>query len=160
MQRFKDENKMTLNCESNVEAQKFTLNGEIQHQDTNNLFHVTYTCPMGKIEILSKIQKLGDKEFKGEWKVDTPKGFAVADAHVDIESIDNFIINVNFDSDKIQHRKIHAEIANKPTAKAGKRVLVTVTSDGQNIVTGRYYYLINYKLTELRFLERNQSTKV
>ncbi|XP_017879492.1 apolipophorins [Ceratina calcarata] len=138
--RFKDENKMTLNCESNVEAQKFTLNGEIQHQDTNNLFHVTYTCPMGKIEILSKIQKLGDKEFKGEWKVDTPKGFAVADAHVDIESIDNFIINVNFDSDKIQHRKIHAEIANKPTAKAGKRVLVTVTSDGQNIVTGSTSY--------------------
>lgn len=75
----------------------------------------------------------------GEWIVDTPKGFAKADAHVDLESIDNFVINANFDSDKIKHRKIHAEIANKPTPKNGKLITMAVTSDGKNIVTGRYF---------------------
>lgn len=79
--------------------------------------------------------------------MDTPKGFAMADAHVDLESIENFVINANFDSDKIKPRKIHVEIANKPTMKVGKRIIVTVTGDGQNIVTGRYNiaYIVNNK---------------
>lgn len=76
--------------------------------------------------------------FAGEWKVETPYGFAVADAHVNLGSVDDFVINVNFDSDKIKHRKIHAEIANNPTAKTGRRIVITVTSEGKNIVTGRY----------------------
>lgn len=74
----------------------------------------------------------------------TPKGFASADAHVSLDSVEDFVISANFDSDKIKHRKIHAEIANKPTAKSGKRIIITITSDGQNIVTGRYgisYYI-------------------
>jgi hypothetical protein len=75
--------------------------------------------------------------FLGEWKVETPYGFAVADAHVDLESLDNFLINVNLDSDKLKHRKIHAEIANQPAVKSGRRITITVTSDGKNIVTGR-----------------------
>lgn len=75
--------------------------------------------------------------FLGEWKVETPYGFTVADAHVNLDSFDDFVINVNFDSDKIKHRKIHAEIANKPTAKTGRRIVVTVTSDGKNLVSGR-----------------------
>lgn len=78
----------------------------------------------------------------GEWKVDTPKGFAKADAHVNLESVDNFVIKANFDSDKAKHRNIHAEIANQPTAKDGKSISITVTSDGKNIVTGRYYLIL------------------
>jgi len=76
--------------------------------------------------------------FSGELKVETPKGFVNADAHFNLESIENFVITINVDSDKLKYRKIHAEIANKPTAKAGKRIIITVTSDGKNIVTGRY----------------------
>lgn len=82
--------------------------------------------------------------LSGEWKVETPYGFASADAHVDLESIENFVITVNLDSDKLIHRKIHAEIANKPTAKTGKRIVITVTSDGKNIVTGRYVKAMKY----------------
>ena len=93
-----------------------------------------------KTEIFSKFQKLNEKEYKGEWIVDTAKGFAKADAHVDLESIDNFVINANFDSDKIKYRKIHAEIANKPTPKNGKLITMAVTSDGKNIVTGSTNY--------------------
>lgn len=73
----------------------------------------------------------------GEWKVETPYGFAVADAHINLESLENFVINVNLDSDKLKHRKIHAEIANNPTAKTGRKIIIVVTSDGKNIVTGR-----------------------
>lgn len=60
-----------------------------------------------------------------------------ADARVKIDNIDSFLIELNFDSDKIKQRKIHAEIATKPAAKTGKRIILTVTSDGKNIVTGR-----------------------
>ena len=83
--------------------------------------------------------------FSGEWKVETPKGFAIADAHVNLNGIDNFMININLDSDKLKHRKIHAEIANKPTAKTGRRIIITVTSDGKNIVTGRYAAAFVYR---------------
>ena len=50
------------------------------------------------------------------------------------------MINANFDSDKIKYRKIHAEIANKPTPKNGKLITMAVTSDGKNIVTGSTNY--------------------
>ncbi|XP_015429625.1 PREDICTED: apolipophorins [Dufourea novaeangliae] len=138
--RFKIDNKMLVDVVLMADGVKYTLNSEMQQQDTNSLFNVVATCPDGKTEILSKIQKLGPKEYKGEWKVDTPKGFVVSDVHVDLESIDDFVIDANFDSDKIKHRKIHAEIANKPTAKTGKRIIITVTSDGKNIVTGSTSY--------------------
>nr|XP_012148156.1 PREDICTED: apolipophorins [Megachile rotundata] len=139
-QRFKEQNRLLVDSVLTADDNKYTLNSEIQQQSTNNIFHLTASSPLGKTEVLSKFQKLGDKEYKGEWKVDTPKGFAVADAHVDLESVDNFVINANFDSDKLKHRKIHAEIANKPTAKSGKRIVITVTSDGQNIVAGSTSY--------------------
>ncbi|CAL7938756.1 unnamed protein product [Xylocopa violacea] len=137
---YKDENKATIDSELTADGKKYTLNGEMQVQESSSLMHLTATCPTGKTELLSRLQKLGDKEYKAEWKVDTPNGFAAADAHVDLESVDNFMITVNFDSDKIKQRKIHAEIANKPTLKTGKRILITVTSDGQNIVTGSTSY--------------------
>lgn len=73
----------------------------------------------------------------------------MADAHVDLESIDNFLININVDSDKLKHRKIHAEIANQPAVKSGRRITITVTSDGKNIVTGRYrLYICIVKATD------------
>ena len=50
--------------------------------------------------------------------------------------MDDFVITVNFDSDKMKQRKIHAEIANKPD-KTGRKIIVTVTSDGKNIMSGR-----------------------
>nr|XP_033202794.1 apolipophorins [Bombus vancouverensis nearcticus] len=138
--RLKEENKLTIDSKAVADGNKYTLNGEMQYLDTSSLFHVTSACPNGKTEIFSKFQKLNEKEYKGEWIVDTPKGFAKADAHVDLESIDNFVINANFDSDKIKHRKIHAEIANKPTPKNGKLITMAVTSDGKNIVTGSTNY--------------------
>ena len=47
----------------------------MQYLDTSSLFHVTSACPNGKTEIFSKFQKLNEKEYKGEWIVDTAKGF-------------------------------------------------------------------------------------
>ncbi|CAK9823680.1 unnamed protein product [Anthophora retusa] len=142
--RLKNENKWTLDSVVTADGAKYSLNSEVQYLATSGLFRVLSTCPNGKTELFSKFEKLGDNEYKGEWKVDTPKGFAVADVHVDLNSIDDFVINANFDSDKIQKRKLHAEISNKPAAKIGKRINIAVTSDGQNIVTGS----TNYKKRE------------
>ncbi|XP_076231616.1 retinoid- and fatty-acid binding glycoprotein apolipophorin [Calliopsis andreniformis] len=136
----KPENLRSLDATVLADGTKYTLQSQIQLQENNKLFSITTSCPNGKTEILSKFQRLGLKEFKGEWKVETPKGFVKADANVNLESIDDFEINANFDSDKVKYRKIHAEIANKPTAKTGKRITITVTSDGQNIVTGSTSY--------------------
>lgn len=58
---------MTVESEMTADGNKYTLNSEIQHQDTNSLFHVVTQCPSGKTEILSKFQKLGDKEYKGNY---------------------------------------------------------------------------------------------
>lgn len=123
-----------------ADGTKYTAKSEIRDGNVSPIIHIVFTCPNGKTELLSKFEKLGDREYTGEWKVETPYGFAVADAHVNLESIDNFVINVNLDSDKLKHRKIHAEIANSPTAKTGRKIIITVTSDGKNIVTGSTNY--------------------
>ncbi|XP_076625563.1 retinoid- and fatty-acid binding glycoprotein apolipophorin isoform X1 [Colletes latitarsis] len=144
----KKENKRETDAVAMVDNDKYTLKSEIQQQDMNSLFHVEMSCPTGKTELLSKVEKLGAKEYKAEWKVITPKEFIVADIHVDLNSVDEFVINGNLDTNKMARRKLHFEMVNKPTAKTGKKIIViTVTSDGQNIVTGRLHCLssINYK---------------
>ncbi|XP_011871153.1 PREDICTED: apolipophorins [Vollenhovia emeryi] len=138
--REKDGHVRKTDAALTMDGTKYTLNSEIRESNVSPMMHVIFTSPKGKTELLSKFNKLGDQEYTGEWKIETPKGFAVADAHVNLESIDNFDINVNLDSDKLKHRKLHAEIANKPTAKAGRRIVITVTSDGKNIVTGSTNY--------------------
>nr|XP_012225513.1 PREDICTED: apolipophorins [Linepithema humile] len=139
-ERGKDGRVRKTNAAISADDAKYTVQSEIRTSDVSPLIHIIITCPKGKTEILSKFEKLGDREYKGEWKVETPYGFANADAHVNLESVENFVIDINVDSDKLKHRKIHAEIANKPTAKAGKRIIITVTSDGKNIVTGSTNY--------------------
>ncbi|KAL0104310.1 hypothetical protein PUN28_017203 [Cardiocondyla obscurior] len=144
-QREKDGSGRKTDVALSVDSKKHTLSTEVRGSDTSPMIHIIYTCPAGKkTELLSKFNKLGDHEYTGEWKVETPEGFAVADAHVNLESIDNFVINVNLDSDKLKHRKMHAEIANSPTPKTGRRIVITVTSDGKNIVSGS----TNYKKRE------------
>ncbi|XP_019888404.1 apolipophorins [Ooceraea biroi] len=123
-----------------ADDKKYTAKSEIRDGNVSPMIHIILTCPKGKTELLSKFEQLGDHEYTGEWKVETPYGFAVADAHVDLESLDNFLINVNLDSDKLKHRKIHAEIANQPAVKSGRKITITVTSDGKNIVTGSTSY--------------------
>ena len=78
----------------------------------------------------------------------TPRGFVTLDGHVKLESVHDFNINVNFDSDKTKYRKIHAEIVNKPSSQEGRRIFITVTSDGKNLVTGRYV-LVDIHLRKL-----------
>jgi hypothetical protein len=139
-QREKDGHARKTDAALTMDNTKYTLNSEIQGGNISPMMHIILTYPSGKTELLSKFNKLGDHEYTGEWKIETPKGFAVADAHVNLESIENFVININLDSDKLKHRKIHAEIANRPTAKTGRRIIITVTSDGKNIVTGSTNY--------------------
>ncbi|XP_072754262.1 apolipophorins [Anoplolepis gracilipes] len=123
-----------------ADDKKYTAKSEIQDGNVSPIIHIVLTCPETRLELLSKFEKLGDREYKGEWKVETTYGFAAADAHVNLESIENFVINVNLDSDKLKYRKIYAEIANNPTAKTGRKIIITVTSDGKNIVTGSTNY--------------------
>ncbi|XP_018353837.1 PREDICTED: apolipophorins [Trachymyrmex septentrionalis] len=139
-ERQKDGQGRKTDAALTLDNTKYTLKSEIQSGNISPMIHIISTCPAGKTELLSKFNKIGDREYTGEWKVETPKGFAVADAHVNLNGIDDFMININLDSDKLKHRKIHAEIANKPTAKTGRRIIITVTSDGKNIVTGSTNY--------------------
>ncbi|XP_029170500.1 apolipophorins [Nylanderia fulva] len=139
-EREKDAHVRKTDVTVTADGTKYTAKSEIRDGNVSPIIHIVLTCPKGKTELLSKFEKLGDREYTGEWKVETPYGFAVADAHVNLESIDNFVINVNLDSDKLKHRKIHAEIANSPTAKTGRKIIITVTSDGKNIVTGSTNY--------------------
>lgn len=56
---------MTIDSKIDVDGSKHSLASEIQYLESNNLFHVTTICPTGNTEILSKFQKLNDKEYKG-----------------------------------------------------------------------------------------------
>ncbi|XP_011144506.2 apolipophorins [Harpegnathos saltator] len=139
-ERSKDGSFRKTDAAITADNTKYTAKSEIQDGNISPMIHIILTCPNGKTELLSKFEKLSEHEYTGELKIDTPKGFAVADGHAKLDSIDNFDINVNFDSDKIKHRKISAKIANGATAKTGKRILITVSSDGKNIVTGSTSY--------------------
>ncbi|XP_015121091.1 apolipophorins [Diachasma alloeum] len=124
-----------------ADGKKYDVSSEFEINDKKfNRVDMIFTCPEGKTEIHSMMNIIGENEYKGDWKVVTPKGFAVADGHLKFENIDDFIIDFNFDSDKIKERKIHAEIASKPAIKTGKRIIITVTSDGKNIITGSTNY--------------------
>ncbi|XP_031841889.1 retinoid- and fatty-acid binding glycoprotein apolipophorin [Nomia melanderi] len=138
--RDKPENKITTDVVVTADGTKYTLNSGVQRQETSGHFFAILTTPQDKTEVSGKFQRLSPKEYKGEWKISTPKGFVVADVQADLDDAENFMIEANFDSDKIKQRKIHASIANKPTGKAEKRILITVTSDGKNIVTGSTSY--------------------
>lgn len=128
-----------------VDGVKYTQTSEIDLDETPGI-HLVFTCPTGKTELLTKFKKLGENEYSGEYKLITPKGFVTADGRVKLDSVDDFVLNVNFDSDKLKYRKIHAEIANKPSTPDGRAIFITVTSDGKNLVTGRCVLKIIKKL--------------
>ena len=115
---------------------KYTLAADITLQDAPGI-HLTMTCPAGTTELLTKFKKLGEKEYSGEYKLVTPKGFISMDGKVKLQNVDDFVLNINFDSDKIKYRKIHAEISNQPNSQDGRMIHITVTSEGKNVVTGR-----------------------
>ncbi|XP_008560242.1 apolipophorins [Microplitis demolitor] len=126
-----------------ADDKKYGINSEFEMNPSLHRAHFIITCPSGKFDLSAKVNKLSETEYKGEWKIDSTgyaKGFAIADGHVKFDNIDSFIIEINFDSDKVQHRKIHAEITTAPAVKTGKRIVLTVTSDGKNIVVGSTNY--------------------
>ncbi|XP_012266095.2 apolipophorins [Athalia rosae] len=127
---------------------------------TSNSFdgHWTYTAPRGKQESTLKLSNLGSKEYKGEFKSNGIHGHYDADAHIKAQSVDDFFGVVNFDSDKLETRKIHVEVNNKP-AKGGKRIVLIVTADGKNIVTGSTNYK-EHSEGGKRIIEGNGSLKI
>ncbi|XP_023246016.1 apolipophorins [Copidosoma floridanum] len=141
-----------------VDGVKYTQTTEIELEDAPGI-HLVFTCPAGKTELLSKFKKLGDNEYSGSYKLMTPKGFVVADGRVKLESVDDFVLNVDFDSDKVKYRKIHAEIANKLSSQEGRRVFITVTSEGKNLVTGSTNYKRHEEDKKVT-LEGNGSLKI
>ncbi|XP_043491499.1 apolipophorins [Polistes fuscatus] len=123
-----------------LDDSKYTLNTEIRQMVTEPKIHITFTSPSGVTELLSEYSKLSDTEYSGVLKIITPLGYVISEGRVNLASIDDFLIIINFDSDKIKTRKIQAEVSTKPTAKTGKRIIITVTSDGKNLVTGSTSY--------------------
>ncbi|XP_063988684.1 apolipophorins [Diachasmimorpha longicaudata] len=123
-----------------ADGKKYDVSSEFEVNKNSKRIDITLTSPEGKTEINSSINIIGENEYKGTWKVVSPKGFAVADGHLRFENIDDFVIDFNFDSDRIKERKIHAEITSMPAVKTGKRIIITVTSDGKNIITGSTNY--------------------
>ncbi|XP_001604024.1 apolipophorins [Nasonia vitripennis] len=141
-----------------IDGVKYTQTSEIDLDETPGI-HLVFTCPAGKTELLAKFKKLGDNEYSGEYKLITPKGFVTADGRVKLDSVDDFVLNVNFDSDKLKYRKIHAEIANKPSTPDGRAIFITVTSDGKNLVTGSTNYKRHEEDKKIT-LEGNGSLKI
>lgn len=49
----------------NANNNKYTMKSEVKIDPVSPSMHLIFTCPAGKTEILSKYNKLGEREFKG-----------------------------------------------------------------------------------------------
>ncbi|XP_066596058.1 apolipophorins [Prorops nasuta] len=127
-----------------IDGKKYTAWREFQLDALKSSYHLIYTCPKGKTELISKVEKLGDHHTYNELSLVTPDHFIKSDLRLNLQNLDEFLINLNFDSNLVKKGKIHAEIANKPqkpgSGKSGRSIVVTVTSDGKNLVTGSTSY--------------------
>ncbi|XP_046492116.1 apolipophorins [Neodiprion pinetum] len=123
-----------------VNQAKYTLEQEMAVKEDKVSGSVTVTTPQGVTKHTIVFNKLGTNKFSGEWKLSTPKGFVNIDGEIDVAKIDDFSIIFNFDSDKVQTRKIHGEIANNKVAKGGKKIVINISSEGKNIILGSTSY--------------------
>ncbi|XP_046751140.1 apolipophorins [Diprion similis] len=142
-----------------VNQAKYTLEQEVAVQTEKVSGSVIITTPEGVTKHIVVINKLGEKKFSGDWKFSTPKGFVNIDGEVDVSKIDDFSIIFNFDSDKVQTRKIHGEIANNKVAKGGKKIVISISSEGKNIVLGSTSYKKHSEGGKL-IVEGNGSLKI
>ncbi|XP_058796215.1 apolipophorins [Phymastichus coffea] len=134
-----DDKSRKTDVTATVDGVKYTQSTEIILEGTPGI-HLIFTCPAGTTELFAKFKTLGENEYSGEYKLSTPKGFVAVDGHVKLDSVDDFVLSVNFDSDKFKYRKMHVEVANMPNSQDGRRIFVTVTSEGKNLVTGSTNY--------------------
>jgi len=61
------EQERKTNAVITVDGKKWTVQSEIRNSNISPLIHIVSTCPNGKTEILSKFDKLGDREYKGNF---------------------------------------------------------------------------------------------
>lgn len=67
LKRDKDGQVRKTNAAITADDAKYTVQSEIRNSNVSPLIHIVVTCPKGKSEVLFKFDKLGDREYKGNF---------------------------------------------------------------------------------------------
>ncbi|KAK4878786.1 hypothetical protein RN001_011292 [Aquatica leii] len=125
-----------------VNNKKFVLTNELVLSDITPAFEVKLIYPNGKSDYFStKLSKFSPQHIGGVLNIGVShNNFALeSDWDVNLENVDNFIVKVNVHSPALKLDHVKFEAQNKP-AKGGKRIQVSATSAGKNILSGSTTY--------------------
>ncbi|KAK5638057.1 hypothetical protein RI129_012352 [Pyrocoelia pectoralis] len=100
---------------------KFTLANELVLSEIAPAFDIKLTYPSGKMSY-------NDFELNSEW-----------DAN--LENIDNFVVKFKIHSPPLKFENVNLQVSNKPV-KSGKKIQVTATSAGKNLLSGSTTYKV------------------
>jgi len=67
LKRQKDGQGRKTDAALTLDNTKYTLKSEIQSGNISPMIHIISTCPAGKTELLSKFNKIGDREYTGNF---------------------------------------------------------------------------------------------
>ncbi|XP_025837556.1 apolipophorins isoform X3 [Agrilus planipennis] len=125
-----------------VNGKKYVIANELVLSDITPVLDLSLQFPDGKKdEIVLKINTISSNKGSGQIKIAIPRKDFLLEGDVDayVESPDNFNIKGNINSPTLKINKYAFEAQTK-AAKGGNRILVSLSSDGQNILSGSTSY--------------------
>nr|CAI5824604.1 unnamed protein product [Callosobruchus analis] len=140
--RSPDQRHVESQVELNADGKIWHADTEIKVSEIAPLLNIKVKCPEGKVsQIFLKGNKISDKEFSGEMKLACQAKDFLLEGNVDakVENIDQFLIKGNVNSPNLKLDKVHFEAQNE-LAKNGRKIQITIKSNGQNLLSGSTTY--------------------
>ncbi|KAB0791517.1 hypothetical protein PPYR_03317 [Photinus pyralis] len=124
---------------------KFSLVNELVLSEIAPAFDIKLTYPSGKSDhFAAKFNKISPQHVSGELKVAVSyNNFELtSDWDANLDNIDNFVVKLKVHSPPLKLDNVNLLVSNKPGGKAGKKIQVTATSAGKNLLTGTTTYKV------------------
>ncbi|CAH1965494.1 unnamed protein product [Acanthoscelides obtectus] len=140
--RSPDQKHVESKVELNADGKVWHVDTEVKVSEIAPLLNIKVKCPEGKVsQIFFKGNKISDKEFSGELKLACQAKDFLLEGNLDanIDNIDQFVIKGNVNSPNLKLDKVHFEAQNE-AAKTGRKIQITVKSNGQNLLSGSTTY--------------------
>lgn len=136
-QRSDDNKNLNTDITLSTNGKKYTLTNDVTISETNPAFDLKVTYPENKISRISaKFNRISPEQFNGDINIANIKDFSLeASGEANLESVENFLIKIKVNSEKLQWKNVNIEILNKPT-KSGNRVQFSAKSGATNLLSG------------------------
>ncbi|KAK5647146.1 hypothetical protein RI129_002038 [Pyrocoelia pectoralis] len=123
---------------------KFTLANELVLSEIAPAFDIKLTYPSGKSDhFAAKLHKISAQHISGDLKVTVSYNDFELNSEWDanLENIDNFVVKFKIHSPPLKFENVNLQVSNKPV-KSGKKIQVTATSAGKNLLSGSTTYKV------------------